>query len=76
MTARKRAVPPRRHVPARAGTWRPSRKWWAATGVAAGTLGTAWATAGHWSSTLTIMAIGLAVAQFTHWMLPNQTGDE
>lgn len=55
-------------------SWAPSRKWWVATVVALGTLGTAFAEAGDWSSTLTITAIGIAVGRFSAWMLPN--GDD
>lgn len=52
----------------------PSRKWWAATVVGAGTVGTAWAEAGEWSQTLTIAAIGFAVQRAVAWLVPN--GDE
>lgn len=74
MTTRRRPAR-RRRVPAAGGSWWPSRKWWAATALAAGTVATAWATAGHWTGTLTITAIGFAVQRFTAWMLPNAKAD-
>lgn len=52
-------------------TWVPSRKWFAATVVALGALATAWAQAGEWSSTLTVMAIGIVVQAATSYLLPN-----
>jgi hypothetical protein len=54
----------------------PSRKWFAATIVALGTVGTAWAEAGEWSSTLTILAIGVVVGRATAWLVPNNEGGE
>lgn len=50
----------------------PSRKWWAATVVAFGTLGTAWAESGDWNQTLTVAAIGLAVQRATAYLVPNK----
>lgn len=54
----------------------PTRKWWAATVVAVGALGTAFAEAGEWSSTLSVMAIGLVVQRSTAWLVPNKEGGE
>ena len=51
----------------------PSRKWWAATFVAAGTVGTDWAVTGHWTQTLTIAAVGLVVQRAVAWLTPNET---
>lgn len=67
-----RAHAKRRPASTRDASWWPSRKWWAATVVGAGTVGTAWAEAGHWSASLTVTAIGLAVQRFTAWALPNK----
>jgi hypothetical protein len=53
----------------------PSRKWIAATIVAAGALGTAFAQAGEWSSTLTVMAIGLVVERATAYLVSNKEDD-
>lgn len=49
----------------------PTRKWWAATVIAAGTIGTDWAVTGHWSQTLTIAAVGLVVQRATAYLVPN-----
>lgn len=50
----------------------PTRKWWAATVVALGTLGTAFAEAGEWNATLTVAAIGLVVQRATAYLVPNE----
>lgn len=52
----------------------PTRKWWAATVVGAGTIGTGWAEAGHWSHTLTVAAVGFAVQRLVAWLVPNAEG--
>jgi hypothetical protein len=53
-------------------TWLPSRKWWAATVTGAGTIGVAAAEAGHWSSVLTVSAIGFAVQRIVAYLIPNK----
>jgi hypothetical protein len=53
-----------------------SRKWWAATVIGAGTIGTDWAVTGHWSQTLTIAAIGLVVQRATAYILPNASDQD
>lgn len=50
----------------------PSRKWWAATVVALGTIATAAAQAGEWSSTLTVLTVGVVVGRATAWLVPNK----
>ena len=50
----------------------PTRKWWAATVVAAGTVGTDWALAGHWSRTLSVAAVGLVVQRAVAYLIPNK----
>lgn len=54
--------------------WAPTWKWWSATVVGAGGIATAAAQAGHWSQTLTVTAIGLAVQRLVAWITPNTTG--
>lgn len=49
----------------------PSRKWWAATVIGAGTVGTAWVEAGDWSSVLSVAAVGFAVQRAVAWLVPN-----
>jgi hypothetical protein len=51
----------------------PSRKWFVATVIAAGTVATAWAEAGDWNQTLTVAAIGLVVQRATAWAVPNES---
>jgi hypothetical protein len=49
----------------------PTRKWFAATVVGLAGLGTAWAEAGDWNSTLTVTAIGLAAQRLIAYLVPN-----
>jgi hypothetical protein len=49
----------------------PSRKWFAATVIGLGTIGVDWATAGHWTQTLSIAAIGFGVQRCVAYFLPN-----
>jgi hypothetical protein len=59
---------------ARKTSWMPSNKWISATVLGAATIGTGWATAGHWSSALTISAIGIASQRLVAYFTPNSTG--
>jgi hypothetical protein len=52
--------------------WVPTRKWIAATVTGAGTIGVSWAEAGHWSSVLTVSAIGFAVQRIVAYLIPNK----
>jgi hypothetical protein len=52
--------------------WAPTRKWWTATIIALGTVGTAWAEAGDWNQTLTVAAIGILVQRATAYIVPNE----
>ena len=54
-------------------SWWPTRKWWAATVVGAGTVATDWAVTGHWSQALTIAAVGLGVQRATSYLVPNES---
>lgn len=50
----------------------PSRKWFAATFVGAGTICVDWAQAGHWSTVLTVAAIGFGVQRLVAYVTPNK----
>lgn len=52
----------------------PTRKWAARTVVALGGLATTWASTGGWETEETLMAITIAVAAVTSYLVPN--GDE
>jgi hypothetical protein len=62
--------------PSRSSWGAPSRKWWTATVVGLGTVGTAWAEADHWSKALTVTAVGLGVQRATAWLVPNANEGE
>jgi hypothetical protein len=62
-----------RYARSRWGSAAPTRKWMAATVIALGTIGTAWAQAGDWNQTLTVAAIGLVVQRATAYLIPNST---
>jgi hypothetical protein len=49
----------------------PSRKWFVAQVTALGALATMWATTGTWDQEETVAAIGLVVAAFSSWAVPN-----
>jgi hypothetical protein len=49
----------------------PSRKWFVAQ-VTLGALATMWATTGTWDQEETVAAIGLVVAAFSSWAVPNE----
>jgi hypothetical protein len=49
----------------------PSRKWWATQISAVATLVTAWVSAGAWTKTLTMAAIGLVSQAVVVYLVPN-----
>ena len=49
----------------------PSRKWLAARVTAVGAMLVGWAEAGEWSTTLTIMAIGIVTEGIVSYLVPN-----
>ena len=50
----------------------PSRKWFSALVIALGALAAAWAQADwEWTSTLSVMAIGIVVQAATSYLVPN-----
>lgn len=54
----------------------PSRKWFVAQVTALGALATMWATTGSWDQEETVAAIGLVVAAFSSWAVPNDTSGD
>jgi preprotein translocase subunit Sss1 len=53
----------------------PSRKWFAARVTAIGAMLVGWAEAGEWSTTLTIIGIGIVTEGAVSYLIPNRGSD-
>jgi amino acid permease len=53
----------------------PSRKWFVTQVTALAALATAWLQAGEWSTTLSVMAVGIASQAAIGYLVPNAEGD-
>jgi hypothetical protein len=53
----------------------PSRKWFVTQVTALAALATAWLQAGEWTTTLSVMAVGIASQALIAYLVPNAEGD-